>query len=131
MGMNRVEMVGRLTRDAELRQTPSGTPVLAIGLAVNDRSRNQQTGEWEDRASFVDCIVFGNRATALSRILAKGSKVAVCGRLRSSSWERDGQRRTRLEVVVEDVELMQRPLQGTGPAAPHPDEAAADEDIPF
>ena len=67
MSINRVNISGNLTRDPELRATGSGMQILRFGVAVNDRARNQQTGEWEDRPNFVDCVVFGNRADALSR----------------------------------------------------------------
>ena len=104
MSINRVNISGNLTRDPELRATGSGMQILRFGVAVNDRARNQQTGEWEDRPNFVDCVVFGNRADALSRLLSKGSKVAIEGKLRYSSWEtQDGQRRSKLEVVVDEV----------------------------
>ena len=106
MGINKVFLTGNLTRDPELRATRDGKAVLSVGLAVNDRRRNPQTGEWEDWPNFVDCVLFGNRAEALSTRLAKGAKVAVEGRLRYSLWEKDGQRRSKLEVVVDDVELM-------------------------
>jgi single-strand DNA-binding protein len=112
ISINRVCISGNLTRDPELRQTPGGTQVLGVGVAVNDRRKNQRTGQWEDVPNFVDCVVFGNRAEALSTILHKGDKVAVEGRLRYSSWEaRDGTRRSKLEVVAEEVDLMQRPRQ--------------------
>lgn len=106
MSINRVNITGNLTRDPELRQSPGGTSVLRFGVAVNDRRRNQQTGEWEDYPNFVDCVVFANRAESLSRILVKGMKVAVEGKLHYSSWEREGQRRSKLEVYVDDVEFM-------------------------
>ena len=93
MSINRVNISGNLTRDPELRMTGGGTQILAFGVAVNDRRRNPQTGEWEDYPNFVDCIVFGARAEPLSRFLSKGSKVAVEGKLRYSSWEtKDGQK---------------------------------------
>ncbi len=112
MAINRVCISGNLTRDPELRQTAGGSQVLGVGVAVNDRRKNQQTGQWEDVPNFVDCVVFGNRAEALSMILHKGDKVAIDGRLRYSSWEaKDGTRRSKLEVVAEEVELMQRPRQ--------------------
>lgn len=104
--INRVTLTGNLTRDAELRQTASGMAVLGFGMAVNDRRRNQQTGEWEDHANFVDCTMFGTRAQAVSQYLHKGDKVAVEGKLRYSSWERDGQKRSKLEVVVDEIEFM-------------------------
>jgi len=108
MSINRVIISGNLTRDPELRATPSGTNVLTFGVAVNDRVRNQSTGNWEDRPNFVDCVVFGNRAEPLHRFLSKGSKVAIEGKLRWSQWERDGQKRSKLEVIVDEVEFLSR-----------------------
>ena len=152
MSINRVIISGNLTRDPELRATNSGSSILSFGVAVNDRRRNQQTGEWEDVPNFVDCVVFGARAEPLSRFLSKGSKVAIEGKLRYSSWEtKDGQCRSKLEVVVDEVEFLSpRNQQGGGnpafqqaPAygAPQPNYAAPvqappsadvyDEDIPF
>lgn len=108
MGINRVVISGNLTRDPELLATSGKTPVLRFGMAVNDRVKNQQTGEWEDRPNFVDCVVFGSRAEGLSKILSKGRGVTIDGRLRFSAWEQDGQRRSRLEVVAENVVLAPR-----------------------
>lgn len=120
MSINRVNISGNLTRDPELRSTTSGTQVLSFGVAVNDRRRNAQTGDWEDVPNFVDCVVFGARAEALSRFLSKGSKVAIEGKLRYSSWERDGQRRSKLEVVVDDLEFMSPRGQNQGAAPRQP-----------
>lgn len=106
MSINRVLISGNLTRDPELRATPGGMQVLSFGVAVNDRTKNQQTGEWEDRPNFVDCTMFGKRADALSRILRKGMKVAIEGKLRYSAWEKDGQKRSKIEVIPDEVELM-------------------------
>ena len=114
MSINRVNISGNLTRDPELRATASGTQVLSFGVAVNDRRRNPQTGEWEDYPNFVDCTMFGTRAEAVSRYLSKGSKVAIEGKLRYSSWERDGQRRSKLEVIVDEIEFLSRGQQGGG-----------------
>lgn len=112
MSINRVNITGNLTRDPELRATAGGTQVLSFGVAVNDRRRNAQTGEWEDYPNFVDCTMFGTRAEAVSRFLAKGNKVAIEGKLRYSSWERDGQKRSKLEVVVDEIELMSQNPNG-------------------
>ena len=150
MSINRVNISGNLTRDPELRATAGGTQVLSFGVAVNDRRRNQQTGEWEDYPNFVDCTMFGTRAEAVSRYLSKGSKVAIEGKLRYSSWERDGQRRSKLEVIVDEIEFLSRGQQGgqggyatdggyspaprTSAPAPVPAPPAVDvydEDIPF
>lgn len=105
--MNSVCISGNLTRDPELRATTSGTSVLTFSVAVNERRQNK-SGEWEDYANYVDCTMFGKRAESLSRILAKGTKVAVQGSLRYSSWERDGQKRSKLEVIASDIDVMQR-----------------------
>ena len=100
MSINRVNISGNLTRDPELRMTSGGTQVLSFGVAVNDRRRNPQSG-----------TMFGARAEAVSRYLSKGSKVAIEGKLRYSSWERDGQRRSKLEVIVDEIEFMSRGSQ--------------------
>ena len=121
MSINRVVISGNLTRNPEMRATTSGMQVLSFGVAVNDRRRNPQTGEWEDYPNFVDCTMFGTRAEAVSRYLSKGSKVAIEGKLRYSSWERDGQRRSKLEVIVDEIEFMSRGQQGeAGGYAPAP-----------
>jgi len=114
MSINRVVISGNLTRDAELRRTQSGMAILNIGVAVNDRRRNQQTGEWEDYANFIDCVMFGTRAESISNYLTKGTKVAIEGKLRWSQWEnREGQKRSKIEVVIDDLEFMsQRNSQG-------------------
>ena len=112
MSINRVNITGNLTRDPELRATQGGTQVLHLGVAVNDRRRNPQTGNWEDYPNFVDCTMFGTRAESLARFLSKGTKVAIEGKLRWSQWERDGQKRSKLEVVVDDLEFMSSRQQG-------------------
>lgn len=124
MSINRVNISGNLTRDSELRAANNGTAILNFSVAVNDRRKNPQTGEWEDVPNYVDCVVFGTRATALNRMLKKGTKVAIEGKLRWSSWEKDGQRRSKLEVIVDELELMNAPKQ----AAPAD---AYDDDMPF
>ena len=106
MSINRVIISGNLTRDPEVRRTQSSMAIMSFGVAVNDRRRNQQTGEWEDYPNFVDCTMFGNRAESLSNYLTKGLKVAIEGKLRYSTWERDGQKRSKLEVVVDELEFM-------------------------
>ena len=114
MSINRVIISGNLTRDPDLRQTSSGTNVLSFGVAVNDRRRNPQTGEWDDYPNFIDCTMFGARAEALSRFLTKGMKVAIEGKLRWSQWERDGQKRSKIEVIVDELEFMTSRNDGSG-----------------
>lgn len=147
MSINRVIISGNLTREPDLRCTQSGMDVLGFGVAVNDRRRNPQTNEWEDYPNFVDCTMFGNRARSVSQYLSKGSKVAIEGKLRWSQWERDGQKRSKLEVVVDDIEFTsgrsEQPYsapapapsasRGTAPQQPVIDASLAvyDDDIPF
>ena len=114
MGINRAIISGNLTRDPDLRRTQSGMAILNIGVAVNDRRRNQQTGEWEDYANYIDCVMFGNRAESLANILTKGMKVAIEGKLRWSQWERDGQKRSKIEVIVDELEFMSSRNGGQG-----------------
>ena len=148
MSINRVCITGNLTRDPELRATAAGTQVLSFGIAVNDRRKNPQTGEWEDYPNYIDCTMFGTRAEAVGRYISKGSKVAIEGKLRYSSWERDGQKRSKLEVIVDEIEFMSRrdeqggavistpvpaPVRPAAPCQSAPVAAAEvyDEDIPF
>ena len=135
MSINRVTISGNLGNDPELRSTASGMQVLSFSVAVNDRVKGAN-GEYEDRANWISCTMFGNRAESVSKYLSKGSKVAIEGKLRRSQWERDGQKRSKIEVIVDEIELMQQRQGGsqTAPcAAPAYDETASvyDEDIPF
>ena len=126
--------------------------VLSFGVAVNDRRKNPSTGEWEDYPNFVDCTMFGARANSLAQYLSKGTKVSIEGKLRWSQWERDGQKRSKIEVIVDELEFMSSRDGGArqsggydapaysapapaynAPAAPVIDASSSvyDEDIPF
>ena len=137
MALNNVNLAGRLTGDAELRRTASGTAVLNFSIAVNNRRKNNQTGEWEDDPCYVDCTLFGTRAEKLAEYLRKGTKIALQGKLRWSSWERDGQRRSKLDVIVDELELMSGGNQGGGgnnrqtPQSQYSEASYYDESIPF
>ena len=141
--INRVTLVGRLTRDPELRHLPSGNAVLQLGLAVNGRKKDE-TGNWVDKPNFFDVKVFGNQAEMLMNHLAKGRRVGIDGRLDWSSWEaQDGSKRSKVEVVAQDVQFLDSRQDADGggqpqfvpagaQAQPGPDfGAAADDDIPF
>lgn len=106
MSINKVMVTGNLTRDPEKRKTAGGMPVLAFGIAVNDRVKNGDS--YEDYANFIDCTMFGNRAKGCADILKKGMKVAIEGRLRWYQWEKDGQKRSKIELIVDNVEFMQQ-----------------------
>lgn len=105
MALNIVAISGNLARDAEVRQAGS-TSVANLTVAVNDRRRNKQTGEWEDVPQWVDCTLLGTRAEKLAPYLTKGTKVSIQGKLHYSSWEKDGQKRSKLDVTIDELEFM-------------------------
>lgn len=125
--LNRYTCTGRLTRDSELRATQGKTPVLAFGLAVNDPGHDEQ-GNYEERGNFLDVTLFGAQAESLAPILKKGIRISVDGRLRYSSWEKDGQRRSKVEVVAQRVNILTP--KGQAPAAAGPADTY-DEDVAF
>ena len=101
---NRVVLLGNLTRDPELRYIPSGTAVSEIGLAVNDRiKRNDQ---WVEEATFVDVTLWGRTAEVANEYLSKGSNILIEGRLKLDTWEKDGQKRSKLRVVADRMQMV-------------------------
>ena len=158
--LNRVLLMGNLTRDPELRYLPSNTPVVNLGLAINRRWRNQQ-GEQQEETTFVDCEAYGRTAEVINQYLRKGRPIFIDGRLRLDQWQdREGNNRSRLKVIVESFEFVdsrsgddaasarppgnrqavepqtsyqQAPQQQPMPAAPGPDTYSQpkEEDIPF
>jgi single-strand DNA-binding protein len=103
--LNTVALIGNLTRDPELRHTPSGTPVANLRVAVNDRVKRQ--GDWTDAAYFFDVIVWGKLAENCAEWLAKGKKVGVHGKLTWREWEaRDGGKRQSVEIVANNVQFL-------------------------
>lgn len=112
--LNRVILIGNLTRDVELRSIPSGTTVGNFGIAVNRRRKNE-AGEWTEEASFFNIVVWGNQAEKCAEYIHKGSSVAIEGRLQSRSWEtEDGQKRSVVEVVAENVQFLGGRGEGGG-----------------
>ncbi len=110
---NRVILVGNLTRDIELRYTPGGTAVTDVGLAVNDRRKNQ-AGEWVEETTFVDVTLWGRTAEVASEYLSKGAPVLIEGRLRLDTWEKDGQKNQKLKVVGERMQMLGQRGSGGG-----------------
>ncbi len=102
---NRVILIGNLTRDVELRKTPGGTSVADVGLAINER-RKEQSGEWVDSVTFVDVTLWGRTAEVASEFLHKGSSLFVEGRLRLDTWETDGQKRSKMRVICEKMQMI-------------------------
>ena len=102
---NRVILAGNLTRDPECRYIPSGTAVSDVGLAVNDR-RKTPSGEWVDETTFVDITLWGRPAEVVAEFCTKGSPLLVEGRLKLDTWETEGQKRSKLKVVGERIQLL-------------------------
>jgi len=102
---NKVILMGNLTRDPEVRYTQGGTAVSEIGLAVNDK-RKDAKGEWIEETTFVDVTLWGRTAEIAGEYLGKGSSVLVEGRLKLDSWEKDGQKRSKLRVVAENMRML-------------------------
>lgn len=101
---NTVEIVGNLTRDPELRFTPSGSQVATFGLAVNRRWRNQQTNDWEEQVSFFDVVCWRELAENVCESLTKGTRVMVSGRLEQRSWTTEqGDKRSKVEIVADEI----------------------------
>ena len=146
---NRVILVGNITRDIELRYTQSNLAVTEIGLAVNDRRKNA-SGDWVDETTFVDVTLWGRTAEVASEYLSKGSPILIEGRLKLDQWETDGQKRSKLRVVGERMQMLGSKGAGGGgggggstphsrnneyseaaPAATGPPQGPPEDDIPF
>ncbi len=127
---NRVVLVGNLTRDIELKYIPSGTAVAEMGLAINDRVKKGD--QWVDETVFVDVTLWGRTAEVANEYLSKGSPCLIEGRLKLDTWEKDGQKRSKLRVVADKLQLLggrdghkSEPRDAPAPAPP------PDDDIPF
>ena len=113
--LNRVTLVGRLTRDPELRHTQGGDPVCSIRLAVSSRARAMRAGNWGDRSNYFDVTVFGRQAETASTYLAKGRRIGVDGRLSWREWQaQDGSKRQSVEVIANDVFFLDSRGEGGG-----------------
>ena len=139
--LNTCTLSGNIGNDAEVRYTAGGMAITSFSLAVNHR-RKQQDGSYADETSWVDCTIFGKRGESLQAngYLQKGAKLAVVGHLRMSTWEADGQRRRKLEVIVDNIIGMTNYRQPQQPQAQQPYHVQPqqayvpdvyDEDIPF
>ena len=147
--INHVVLVGRLTRDAELKYTANGQAVCKFSVAVNRRRKNGD--QWEDEANYFDIVLWGRQGEAINQYLLKGKTVGVEGELRQDRWQQDGQNRSKVEIVANNIQLLggnpggtvpsggssfggggSYPSggQGSNPKAPVGDDGFAD-DIPF
>lgn len=114
--LNVVALVGRLTRESELRYTNGGMAICRFSLAVNRRKRTADN-RWEDEANFFDCSMFGKSAESINQYLEKGRQVSIIGELRQSRWEQDGQSRSRVEIAVNSLQLLSSPGGSDRPEA--------------
>ncbi len=102
---NRVMLMGNLTRDIELRYLPSGMAVSEFGLAVNDKRKNSD-GQWVEDVNFFDITLYGRTAEVASEYLSKGSPIFIEGRLKHDTWEKDGQKRSKVKVIGERMQMI-------------------------
>jgi len=124
---NKVILLGRLTRDPEIRYTPSGNAVTTFGMAVNNPRK--QGDEWQEETCFIDIVIFGKQAENCNEYLSKGNLVLVEGRLRWRSWEgQDGQKRSKHEVIATNIQFMPR---GITPESIGEEEFLSEEEPPF
>lgn len=103
--VNQVILMGNLTRDPELRQTPNGQSVVSFSLALN-RSYKDQSGEWKEVTDYIDVVAWAALAERVAQYMSKGRRCLVQGRLQSRSWEQDGQKRSKVEVLANDVTFL-------------------------
>src|ERR1700729_2098876 len=111
--LNQVTLMGNLTRDPELRQTPTGQNVTSFSLALN-RAYKDQSGEWQEATDYIDCVCWGPLAERVAQYLSKGRRCLVQGRLQSRSWEQDGNKRSKVEVLANDVTFLDSRGSGGG-----------------
>jgi single-strand DNA-binding protein len=114
--LNHVVLIGRLTRNAELKYTANGQAVCKFSIAVNRRKRTED--KWEDEANFFDVVLWGRQGESLNQYLNKGKMVGVEGELRQDRWVQDGQNRSRIEIVAFNLQLLGGPPVGGGGASP-------------
>lgn len=132
---NQVILMGNLTRDPELRSTPNGQSVCSFSLALN-RSYKGSDGNWQEVTDYVDCVAWGPLGERVSQYLTKGRPCLVNGRLQSRSWEQEGQKRSKIEVVANDVTFLGGPQgsgeggQGGGNYQPRQQQASTETDTP-
>ena len=141
--INRVVLVGNLTRDPELRNTPSGMAVCSLRIAVNTRRKDQASGQWVEKPNYFDITVWGQQGENCAQYLSKGRPVGVDGRLEWREWEaQDGTKRQAVEVIADTVQFLGSrgelggentyvPAGATAQAADADFGSAADDDIPF
>src|SRR5580704_154785 len=123
---NQAIIMGNLTRDPELRSTPSGQQVASFAVATN-RTWMDGSGERKEAVEYHEVVAWGKLGELASQYLAKGRKVMVVGRLQTQSWEKDGVKRSRTEIVASDINFLDRPGEGAAPSEAKPASAKSDD----
>jgi single-strand DNA-binding protein len=137
MYINKAIIAGNVTRDPELKSLPSGIKVTTFSVATNRFWKDAATGEKKEMAEYHNIVVFGRQAENCAQYVKKGSQISVIGRIQTRSWEQDGQKKYRTEIIAEDVQFGSRPQMGTGssyspsPSQPKSDEAPAPSSIDY
>lgn len=126
---NQAIIMGNLTRDPELRSTPSGQQVASFAVATNRSWNDNASGERKEAVEYHEVVAWGKLGELAAQYLGKGRKVMVVGRLQTQSWEKDGVKRQRTEIVASDINFLDRPGEGGGdtPTAPRPQAAKSDD----
>lgn len=104
--LNKVLLVGRLTRDPELKHTGSGTAICSFGLAVNEKYKSED--EWKEKVHFIDITVWGKQGENVAQYLKKGSQALIDGKLNYQTWEAQGEKKSKLEVVANNVQFLDK-----------------------
>jgi single-strand DNA-binding protein len=123
--LNKVMLIGRLTRDPEIRTFSTGGKVAKFGFAVNNRKKDQATGQWVDDPVFLDVEAFnrgefGKQADLVEQYLAKGRQIFIEGHLKLDQWEKDGQKRSRVVIVVDNIQFLDTKQDGNTPSMSRP-----------
>jgi len=140
--LNKVLLMGNLTRDPELRYTNSNQAVCNIGLAINRQWTNKQTNEKQQETTFIDCEAWGKSAETINQYLRKGNPVYLEGRLKLDQWENNGEKRSKVKIVVENFQFLNSGQQPQHPNQPghsqpnqndmaNPHDPIPESDIPF
>ena len=124
MDINSVNIIGRLTRDIELKSTAGGTTVGKASIAINRRVK--RSGEWTEEGNFFDVVMFGKTAENIAKYAGKGKQIGISGELEQQRWEKDGQQRSKIVIIANSVQLLGVKSDGGGNSG-----GFNDDDIPF
>ena len=125
MYINKAIIAGNVTRDPELKSLPSGVKITTFSIATNRFWKDATTGERKEMAEYHNVVVFGRQAETCAQYVKRGSQISVIGRIQTRSWEQDGQKKYRTEIIAEDVQFGSRPQTGNSPAGSYSPSSSA------